>query len=58
MTNSDPTVLVVGARTPFGRFMGSLSVFTAEELGGDAIGGALQSGCACRESTRSRRRTE
>ncbi|WP_244163764.1 hypothetical protein [Rhodococcus koreensis] len=24
MTNSDPTVLVAGARTPFGRFMGSV----------------------------------
>ncbi|QYB05616.1 acetyl-CoA C-acyltransferase [Rhodococcus sp. USK10] len=43
MTNADPTVLVAGARTPFGRFMGSLSGLTAQELGGHAIRGALRS---------------
>ncbi len=40
MTN-DPTVLVAGARTPFGRFMGSLSNVVAQELGSHAIRGAL-----------------
>ncbi len=39
----DPTVLVAGARTPFGRFMGSLSSLSAQVLGGHAIGGALES---------------
>ncbi|MDI9935737.1 MULTISPECIES: acetyl-CoA C-acetyltransferase [Rhodococcus] len=43
MTDHDPTVLVAGARTPFGRFMGSLSSLSAQELGSHAIGGALES---------------
>ncbi|QXF84292.1 acetyl-CoA C-acetyltransferase (plasmid) [Rhodococcus pyridinivorans] len=42
MTNADPTVLVAGARTPFGRFMGSLSSLSAQQLGSHAIGGALK----------------
>ncbi len=36
------TVIVEGARTPFGRFGGSLSGFTASDLGGFAIKGALE----------------
>lgn len=34
-------VIVSGARTPFGRFGGSLAPMTAAELGGEAIRGAL-----------------
>ncbi|WBP93087.1 acetyl-CoA C-acetyltransferase [Mycolicibacterium neoaurum] len=40
MTGST-SVLVAGARTPIGRFMGSLSSMSAAELGGTAIAGAL-----------------
>ncbi|MFB4163347.1 acetyl-CoA C-acetyltransferase [Alteribacillus sp. JSM 102045] len=39
MVNS---VIVGGARTPFGKFGGSLSALTASELGGEAIRGALE----------------
>ena len=35
------TVIVSGARTPFGRFGGGLTPFTASELGGKAIEAAL-----------------
>jgi len=35
------SVIVDGARTPIGKFMGSLSKFTAMDLGGFAIQGAL-----------------
>ncbi|MEH3132572.1 MAG: acetyl-CoA C-acetyltransferase [Mycolicibacterium neoaurum] len=38
---SGTSVLVAGARTPIGRFMGSLSSMSAAELGGTAIAGAL-----------------
>jgi acetyl-CoA C-acetyltransferase len=36
------TVIVGGARTPFGKLLGSLSGFTAAELGGFAIRAALE----------------
>lgn len=36
------TVIVSGARTPFGRFGGSLQTLTAPELGGIAIRGAVE----------------
>ncbi|MFX0538038.1 acetyl-CoA C-acetyltransferase [Ornithinimicrobium sp. Y1847] len=36
------SVLVAGARTPMGRLLGSLSGFSAAELGGFAIAGALE----------------
>ncbi|MER1998722.1 MAG: acetyl-CoA C-acetyltransferase [Lysinibacillus sp.] len=36
------TVILAGARTPFGKFQGGLSSFTASELGGFAIQGALE----------------
>ena len=40
---SDTTsVLVAGARTPMGRLLGSLSSFSASDLGGIAIKGALE----------------
>ncbi|TQC43728.1 acetyl-CoA C-acetyltransferase [Rhodococcus sp. WS4] len=42
MTTTDPTVLVAGARTPFGRFLGTLSHHSAQDLGSLAIGGALR----------------
>ena len=44
MTPSPTTtsVLVAGARTPMGRLLGSLSGFSAAELGGFAIKGALE----------------
>ncbi|MSY27883.1 MAG: acetyl-CoA C-acyltransferase, partial [Actinobacteria bacterium] len=35
------SVIVAGARTPMGRFNGSLKGFTATDLGGIAIKGAL-----------------
>lgn len=35
------SVLVAGARTPIGRFMGALAPMSAAELGGTAIAGAL-----------------
>lgn len=37
-----PSVIVAGARTPIGRLSGSLKDFTAAELGGVAIEGALE----------------
>lgn len=36
------TVILAGARTPFGKFGGALSQFTASELGGFAVKEALQ----------------
>ncbi|ANY22180.1 acetyl-CoA C-acetyltransferase [Gordonia terrae] len=39
---ADRSVIVAGARTPVGRFMGSLSSLTAAELGGIAIAAALR----------------
>ncbi|MFL0578574.1 acetyl-CoA C-acetyltransferase [Dietzia sp. 179-F 9C3 NHS] len=44
MTNENTTVIVSGARTPFGRLMGGLSSLSAPELGGIAIRGALDKG--------------
>ncbi len=38
---SDSTVIVAGARTPFGRLLGSLKDFSAVDLGAIAIKGAL-----------------
>ena len=35
------TVIVAGARTPIGKFLGGLSSFTAMDLGGVAIAEAL-----------------
>lgn len=40
--NSEPSVLVAGARTPMGRFQGSLKSISAADLGGIAIKGALE----------------
>ncbi|MFC7489500.1 MULTISPECIES: acetyl-CoA C-acetyltransferase [unclassified Knoellia] len=40
--NTDPTVLVAGARTPMGRMSGSLKGFSGSDLGGFAIKGALE----------------
>ena len=46
MTNTNETaediVILEGARTPIGRFNGSLSGFSGVELGGKAIAGALE----------------
>ncbi len=39
---TDPTVIVAGARTPMGRMSGSLKGFSASDLGGFAIKGALE----------------
>ena len=41
-TESTTSVLVAGARTPMGRLLGSLSGFSAADLGGFAIKGALE----------------
>jgi acetyl-CoA C-acetyltransferase len=41
-TSSDPTVIVAGARTGTGRLLGSLKDFSATDLGGFAIKGALE----------------
>jgi acetyl-CoA C-acetyltransferase len=41
-TSSDPTVIVAGARTGMGRLLGSLKDFSATDLGGFAIKGALE----------------
>jgi len=38
---SNPTVIVGGARTPFGRLLGALKDFSAVDLGAIAIQGAL-----------------
>ena len=40
--NTDPTVIVAGARTPMGRMSGSLKGFSGSDLGGFAIKGALE----------------
>jgi acetyl-CoA C-acetyltransferase len=46
---ADP-VIIGGARTPMGRLLGSLAGLSAAELGGHAIGGALErSGIAARD---------
>ena len=42
MTSSRTSVLVAGARTPMGRLLGSLADFSATDLGGVAIRGALE----------------
>ncbi|MGL5858293.1 MAG: acetyl-CoA C-acetyltransferase [Angustibacter sp.] len=43
MPSPAPTsVIIAGARTPMGRLLGSLSGFSAAELGGFAIAGALE----------------
>jgi len=48
--SSAPVYLVEGARTPIGRFNGSLSSFSATDLGGFAISAALErSGVAASE---------
>ena len=41
-TPTDPTVIVAGARTGMGRLLGSLKDFSATDLGGFAITGALE----------------
>ncbi|MFM2351526.1 MAG: hypothetical protein RL096_7 [Actinomycetota bacterium] len=41
MSFSDPTVLVAGARTPFGRLLGGLKTKSAAELGSVAIAEAI-----------------
>ena len=43
-TEPTRTVIVAGARTPFGRLQGGLSSLSAPELGGIAIRGALERG--------------
>jgi acetyl-CoA C-acetyltransferase len=40
--SADPTVIVGGARTGMGRLLGSLKDFSATDLGGFAIRGALE----------------
>ncbi len=40
--SADVTVIVAGARTPVGRLLGSLKGFSASDLGGFAIKGALE----------------
>ncbi len=42
MTATDPVVILEGARTPIGRFNGSLASFSATDLGGVAIAAALE----------------
>jgi acetyl-CoA C-acetyltransferase len=42
MTQAPSSVIVAGARTPIGRFLGSLSGFTATALGGLAVRAALE----------------
>ncbi|MEP7191762.1 MAG: acetyl-CoA C-acetyltransferase [Actinomycetota bacterium] len=42
LSNRPVSVIVAGARTPLGRMLGSLKDFTAVDLGGLAIKGALQ----------------
>ena len=39
---SDPVVILSAVRTPFGRFMGELSPFSAHKLGSHVIGAALE----------------
>ena len=43
-TPTDDIVIVAAARTPQGRLRGALASFTAPELGGFAIAGALAQG--------------
>ena len=52
---ADPTrtVIVSGARTPFGRLQGGLSSLSAPELGGIAIKAALERGGVARAVDRS-----
>ena len=38
----EPSVIVEGARTPVGRLQGALKSFSAVQLGGVAIAGALE----------------
>ena len=40
-SGSNPSVIVAGARTPFGRLLGALKDFSAVDLGAIAIKGAL-----------------
>src|ERR1700723_1908065 len=42
MSASDPVVIVSAARTPLGRFMGDLSLFSAHKLGSHVIGAAVE----------------
>ncbi|TIC88745.1 acetyl-CoA C-acetyltransferase [Nocardioides sp. GY 10113] len=42
MSQSNPSVIVAGARTPIGRLLGGLKSLSAAELGGVAIKGALE----------------
>ncbi|WP_132993794.1 acetyl-CoA C-acetyltransferase [Gordonia zhaorongruii] len=42
--SDNTTVIVAGARTPFGRLMGSLKGFSAVDLGATAVKGALERG--------------
>ncbi|SNC71752.1 acetyl-CoA C-acetyltransferase [Kytococcus aerolatus] len=44
MSQSDPTVIVSGARTPMGRMQGALGSLSGAELGGVAIKAALERG--------------
>jgi acetyl-CoA C-acetyltransferase len=44
MTSTDDIVIVAAARTPQGRLKGQLASFTAPQLGGLAIAGALARG--------------
>ena len=41
---AETSVIVSGARTPMGRLLGSLKDFSAAQLGGVAIAGALERG--------------
>ena len=42
--SSSPIVIISGARTPIGKLSGSLSSFSAAQLGGMAIEAALERG--------------
>ena len=42
MSDRSPSVIVAGARTPIGRLLGGLTSFSAAQLGGVAIKGALE----------------
>ena len=44
MSFDQGSVIVAGARTPMGRLLGSLKSFSATDLGGIAIKGALTEG--------------
>ncbi|NDK92406.1 acetyl-CoA C-acetyltransferase [Gordonia desulfuricans] len=44
-SDQSASVIVAGARTPFGRLLGSLKGFSAVDLGAIAIKGALEKGC-------------